>query len=47
MVQSGTTYAVIYGVITRRVDPARRSWAMGVTAAAGSFGQFPMVPVES
>ncbi|MFO1292568.1 MAG: MFS transporter [Rubrivivax sp.] len=45
--QSGTTYAVIYGVIARQVDPARRSWAMGVAAAAGSFGQFLMVPVES
>ncbi|NLZ42717.1 MAG: MFS transporter [Comamonadaceae bacterium] len=45
--QSGTTYAVIYGVIARQVDPARRSWAMGVTAAAGSFGQFLMVPLES
>ncbi|MBL8329849.1 MAG: MFS transporter [Rubrivivax sp.] len=45
--QAGTTYAVIYGVIGRNVDPARRSWAMGVAAAAGSFGQFLMVPVES
>jgi predicted MFS family arabinose efflux permease len=47
MAQAGTTYAVIYGVIARQVDPARRSWAMGVTAAAGSFGQFLMVPVEA
>jgi predicted MFS family arabinose efflux permease len=45
--QAGTTYAVIYGVIGRQVDPAKRSWAMGVTAAAGSFGQFLMVPVEN
>ena len=45
--QAGTTYAVIYGVIARQVDPARRSWAMGVTAAAGSFGQVVMVPVSS
>ena len=45
--QAGTTYSVIYGVIGRNLDPARRSWAMGVTAAAGSFGQFLMVPVES
>jgi len=44
--QAGTTYAVIYGVIGRQVDAARRSWAMGVAAAAGSFGQFLMVPVE-
>jgi MFS family permease len=44
--QAGTTYAVIYGIIGRQIDPARRSWAMGVAAAAGSFGQFLMVPVE-
>ena len=47
MAQSGTTYAVIYGVIARSVAPEKRSWAMGVTAAAGSFGQFLMVPVEN
>ena len=44
--QAGTTYAVIYGVLGRQIPPERRSWAMGVTAAAGSFGQFFMVPVE-
>jgi MFS family permease len=47
MAQSGTTYAVVYGVIARQVDPAKRSWAMGITAAAGSFGQFLMVPLEN
>ncbi|TDM09074.1 MAG: MFS transporter [Ideonella sp. MAG2] len=47
MAQSGTTYAVVYGVIGRNVAPEKRSWAMGVAAAAGSFGQFLMVPVES
>ena len=47
MAQSGTTYAVVYGVIARQVAPEKRSWAMGVTAAAGSFGQFLMVPVEN
>jgi len=45
--QAGVTYAVVYGVIGRNVAPERRTWAMGVTAAAGSFGQFLMVPVES
>lgn len=44
--QAGTTYAVIYGVLGRQIAPERRSWAMGVAAAAGSFGQFLMVPVE-
>jgi predicted MFS family arabinose efflux permease len=47
LAQSGTTYAVVYGVIARQVAPERRSWAMGITAAAGSFGQFLMVPVEN
>ena len=46
MAQAGTTYAVIYGVIGRNVSAERRSWAMGVAAAAGSFGQFLMVPTE-
>ena len=44
--QAGTTYAVVYGVIARNVPAERRSWAMGVAAAAGSFGQFFMVPIE-
>jgi predicted MFS family arabinose efflux permease len=44
--QAGTTYAVIYGVIGRQVPAHKRSWAMGVAAAAGSFGQFLMVPAE-
>ena len=44
--QAGTTYAVIYGVIGRNISAEKRSWAMGVAAAAGSFGQFLMVPTE-
>ena len=47
MAQAGTTYAVVYGVIARNVAPEKRSWAMGVAAAAGSFCQFLMVPVEN
>jgi MFS family permease len=46
MAQAGTTYAVIYGVIGRNIAANQRSWAMGVAAAAGSFGQFLMVPTE-
>jgi predicted MFS family arabinose efflux permease len=45
--QAGTTYAIIFGVIGRNIDASKRSWAMGVAAAAGSFGQFLMVPVEN
>ena len=44
--QAGTTYTVIYGVIGRNISADKRSWAMGVAAAAGSFGQFLMVPTE-
>ena len=44
--QAGTTYTVVYGVLGRQIPVDKRSWAMGVTAAAGSFGQFFMVPVE-
>ncbi|MDH4053083.1 MAG: MFS transporter [Rubrivivax sp.] len=47
MAQAGTTYAIVFGVIARQVAPDKRSWAMGVTAAAGSFGQFLMLPVEN
>lgn len=44
--QAGTTYSIIYGVIGRQIAPDRRSWAMGVSAAAGSFGQFLLLPIE-
>jgi MFS family permease len=44
--QAGTTYAIVYGVIGRQIDADKRSWAMGIAAAAGSFGQFLMVPIE-
>jgi MFS family permease len=43
---SATTYAVVYGVIGRNVAADRRTWAMGIAAAMGSFGQFLMVPTE-
>ncbi len=46
LAQAGTTYAVVYGVIGRNVSASKRSWAMGIAAAAGSFGQFLMVPTE-
>jgi predicted MFS family arabinose efflux permease len=46
LAQAGTTFAIVFGVIGRNVPVEKRSWAMGVAAAAGSFGQFMMVPVE-
>lgn len=42
---SGTTFSVVYGVIGRTVSVAKRSTALGIAGAAGSFGQFMMVPV--
>jgi MFS family permease len=44
---AGTTYAVVFGVIARNVAPEKRAWTMGAAAAAGSFGQFLMVPLEA
>jgi predicted MFS family arabinose efflux permease len=41
---SGTTFAVVLGAVSRAVPPERRSHAMGVTTAIGSFGQFAMLP---
>ena len=46
LAQACCTYSVIYGIIGRNISAQQRSWAMGITAAAGSFGQFLMVPVE-
>ncbi len=43
---SGVTYSVIYGVVGRSFPENKRSQAMGMVAAAGSFGQFMMVPIE-
>lgn len=44
--QSASTYGVLYGIIGRQIAPEKRSWAMGLTGAAGSFGQFLLVPTE-
>ena len=46
LAQACTTFAIVFGVIGRNVPMEKRSWAMGVAAAAGSFGQFMMVPAE-
>ncbi len=45
LAQSATTYSVVFSALGRRIPAARQSWAMGLVAAAGSFGQFLMVPV--
>ena len=47
LAQSGTTYSVVYSAMGQLIPQEKRSWAMGVVAAAGSFGQFLMVPVAA
>lgn len=42
---SGTTFAVILGLVGRHTTPARRSLALGVASAGGSFGQFAVLPI--
>ena len=42
---SGVTFSVILAVIGRRYSPEKRSMALGIAAAAGSFGQFAMLPL--
>lgn len=41
---SGNSFSVILGVVGRAVPAEKRSMAMGIAAAAGSFGQFAMLP---
>lgn len=41
---SGTTFPVVFGVISRAVPPEKRSLAMGIAMSVGSFGQFIMLP---
>ncbi|VXB99662.1 Permeases of the major facilitator superfamily [Pseudomonas sp. 8BK] len=41
---SGTSFSVLLGAVGRAVPMEKRSMAMGIAAAAGSFGQFVMLP---
>jgi len=41
---SGPSFPVILGVVGRGVPPEKRSMGMGIASAAGSFGQFAMLP---
>jgi MFS family permease len=43
---SCTAFGAIAGIIGRIAPESKRSWAFGISAAAGSFGQFTMMPVE-
>ncbi len=42
---SGVTFSVVSGVLGRNYPPEKRSMALGISAAAGSFGQFAMLPL--
>jgi predicted MFS family arabinose efflux permease len=42
---AGVTFSVISGVLGRRFPPEKRSMALGISAAAGSFGQFAILPL--
>src|SRR6185436_11099184 len=42
---AGATFATVLAVVGRTVAPERRSTALGVATAAGSFGQFALLPV--
>ena len=39
-----TGFATVYGVIGRAFPPEKRTVALGIAGAAGSFGQFVMLP---
>jgi MFS family permease len=41
---SGTTFPVVFGVISRTLPADKRSWAMGVSMSVGSLGQFVLLP---
>jgi len=42
---AGLSFSVVAGVLGRKFPPAKRSMALGISAAAGSFGQFAMLPL--
>ena len=42
---SGITFSVIAGALGRAFPPEKRSMALGISAAAGSFGQFALLPL--
>ncbi len=43
---SATGFAVVLGPVGRAVPPARRSMALGIASAGGSFGQFAIAPIS-
>ena len=45
MGMAGAGFSVILGTVGKVVSPQRRSFALGLVSAAGSFGQFAIVPL--
>ncbi|MBC7414277.1 MAG: MFS transporter [Herminiimonas sp.] len=41
-----TAFGAISGIVGRIAPESKRSWAFGLSSAAGSFGQFLLMPVE-
>ncbi len=44
---AGTTFAIVFGAVSRAVPAQGRSQAMGLAGAVGSFGQFLMLPIAA
>ena len=42
---SGVTFSIVAGALGRAFPPEKRSMALGISAAAGSFGQFAVLPL--
>ena len=42
---AATTFSVIYGAVGRAVAPEKRAMSLALVGAAGSFGQFLLVPM--
>jgi predicted MFS family arabinose efflux permease len=42
--QACTAFAVVFGVLGRAYPPEKRSMVLGIASAAGSFGQFAILP---
>jgi MFS family permease len=42
---AGTTFGVVYGVLSRMARLEDRGWALGLAGAVGGLGQFVLVPV--
>ena len=43
---SGTSFGIIFGAVAQLFPAERRSWALGIVGAAGSLGQFLIVPLS-